>query len=123
MAPASHVWSATMQVLAPTTLTKVENVLPKEASTIGGTVARLSLTTCTRNNPSVASVGPVVPEAHTSMTAALKHLKSHQVPPSTNLSPGSSATPAMQAIVVDCVSIVEPQLAPIIRVNLEVVTA
>jgi hypothetical protein len=123
MAPASHVWPATIQVLAPTTLTKVENVLPKEASTISGTVARLSLTTCTHNNPSVASVGPVIPEAHTSMTAAFKHLKSHQVPPSTNLSLGSSATPTVQAIVVNCVSVVEPQLAPIIRVDLEVVTA
>jgi len=56
----------------------------------------------------------MVPEAHASMTAALKHLKPHQVPPSTNLSPGRPAAPAVQAVIVNCVSIVEPQLAPII---------
>jgi hypothetical protein len=112
-----------MQVLATTTLAEVEGILHEETMTISRTVATLSHATGTHNNPSLASIGPVVPEAHTSMTAALKHLKSHQVPPSTNLSPGCSAAPAVQAIVVNCVSIVEPQLAPIIRMNLEVVTA
>jgi hypothetical protein len=57
------------------------------------------------------------------MTTSLKHLEPHKTPPSAKLSPGRSAAPAMQAIIVDCVSIVEPQLAPIIGVNLEMVTA
>ena len=57
------------------------------------------------------------------MTTSLEHLEPHKTPPSTKLSPGRSATPAVQAIIVNCVSIVEPQLAPIIGVNLEVVMA
>ena len=111
-----------VQILAPTTLAKVEGILPEDTMPINDSMARSSAT-CAHNNPSVASIGSMVPEEHASMTAALKHLKPHQVPPSTNLSPGRSAAPPMQAIIVYCVSIVKPQLAPIIGVNLEVVTA
>jgi len=57
------------------------------------------------------------------MTTLLEHLKSHKVPPSTNMLPGLPIAPAVQAIVVDCVTIVDPQLAPIIRINAEMVMA
>jgi hypothetical protein len=57
------------------------------------------------------------------MTTTFKHLDSHISPPSTNISSGHSTTPTMQAIVVNCVAIVQPQLAAIIGDKLEVVTA
>jgi hypothetical protein len=43
VAPTSHVGLATIQFRAPTTLTKVVNVLPEEASPINGAMATMSL--------------------------------------------------------------------------------
>jgi hypothetical protein len=56
----------------------------------------------------------MVPEEHASMAAALKHLQSYQMPTGTHMRSGLSIAPAMQAVVVNCVSVVDPQLAPII---------
>ena len=120
--PTSHVWLATVQVLAPPSLSKIESILPEETMFIRDGIIAVTSASCSHNDPSVASVGAMVPEEHPGMTTTLKHLKPHQVPPSTNLSPGRSAAPAVQAIIVNCVFVVKPQLAPIIGVNLEVVT-
>ena len=118
--------SAPIEVLAAPSLTKVVDVLPEKASTISGASATLLATTFatgTHNNPSVSSVGAMIPEEHPSSTTTLKELKSHKTPPTTNIPSGHSTAPAVQAIVVNCVSIVEPQLASIIGNELEVVPA
>jgi len=73
-APASHVRSAAIQVLTPTPLTKIENILAEETSAISSAVAGLSLATCTYNGPSVSSIWTMVPEQHPSMTSLLEHL-------------------------------------------------
>jgi len=65
----------------------------------------------------------MVPEQHTSMTTTLKHLKANKTPPSMQMLPGLSIAPTVQAIVVNGVSIVDPQLAPIIGNNAEIVVA
>jgi len=65
----------------------------------------------------------MVPEQHTSMTTTLKHLKANKTPPSMQMLPGLSIAPTVQAIVVNGVSIVDPQLAAIIRQNAEMVMA
>jgi hypothetical protein len=57
------------------------------------------------------------------MTTTLEELNSHKTPPTTNIPSGHSSAPAVQSIVINCVSIVKPQLASIIRNNLEVVMA
>jgi hypothetical protein len=123
--PASMCGSATIEVLAAPSLAEVVNVLPEEASTISGGSAApaTTLATGTHNNPSVSSVRAVIPEEHPSMTTTLEELNSHKTPPTTNIPFGHSSAPAVQAIVINCVSIVKPQLASIIRNELEVVTA
>jgi len=123
VSPASHVWSATIQVRAPAPLTKVEDVFPEETSAICDFMFCLTAPTCTHNKPSVSSIGTMVPEQHASMTTLLEHLKSHKMPPCTNMLSGVAGTPSVQAIVVNCITIVNPQLASIIRENLEVVMA
>jgi len=65
----------------------------------------------------------MVPEQHTGMTSALKHLKTHEAPPSTNVLSGLPIAPAMQAVIVDREPVVDPQLAPIIRIQAKVVLA
>jgi hypothetical protein len=65
----------------------------------------------------------MVPEKHPSMTTSLKHLKSHEPPPSTHMRSGLSIAPAMQAIIVNCVPVVNPQLAPIIGNKAKVIMA
>ena len=119
--------SAPIEVLAAPSLTKVIDVLPEKASTISGGSATATFATTfatgTRNNPSVSSVWTMIPEEHTSISATLKELKSHKTPPTTKLPSGNTAAPAMQAIVVNCVSVVNPQFASIIGYELEVVTA
>ena len=117
--------SAPIEVLAAPSLTKVVDVLPEKASTISGGSATLAtaFATGTHNNPSVSSVRAMIPEEHASVATTLKELKSHKTPPTTNIPSGHSTAPAVQAIVVNCVSIVDPQLASIIGNELEVVTA
>jgi hypothetical protein len=48
------------------------------------------------------------------MTTTLKHFEFHKVPSSTLMLGGLTIAPAMQAIVVDCVAIIDPQLATVI---------
>jgi hypothetical protein len=60
----------------------------------------------------------MVSEEYTSMTTALKHFKSYQTPSSTHMLSCLSIAPPMQAIVVDCVPVVDPQLAAIVRYDL-----
>jgi hypothetical protein len=123
MSPTSHVRSTTIKVRTTSTLTKIKSIFPKEASTIGGTIDDMASTTGTCNSPTVARVGAMIPEKHPRMATTLEHLKSHNMPPTTNLPPGHSTAPAVQAIIVDCVSIVDPQLASIVGNKLEMVTA
>jgi hypothetical protein len=49
------------------------------------------------------------------MTAVLKHFKPHQAPATANAPIRLPIAPAVQAIVVDRIPIVEPQLAAIVR--------
>jgi len=123
MAPASHVRSAAVQIGAPTTLTKVEGILPEETVAVRSTIGTLSDATCTNNSPSVASIGAVVSEEHPGMTTFLKHLKLHKMPPSANMPSDLPIAPTMQPIVVNRVSIVDPQLAPIVGDNAEIIMA
>jgi hypothetical protein len=123
VSPASHVWSTTIQVLATPALTKVESILPEQTMTIRDFVHGVSSAARTDNRPAVSSVRAMVPEQHPSMATALKELNSHKAPPCTNAPSGHSAAPAMQAIVVNCVAIVEPQLASVIGYKLEMVRA
>jgi hypothetical protein len=48
------------------------------------------------------------------MTTTLKHFEPHKMPSSTHVPSGNSTAPSMQAIIVNRVSIVEPELAPIV---------
>ena len=123
MFPASKVGSATVQVLTTTPLAKVEGILHEKASAICDFMGGMASPTCSHNKPSVASIWTMVPEEHPSMTTTLKHFKSHQTPSSTHMRSGCSTAPAVQAIIVNRVSIVNPQLAPIIGDKLEVVMA
>jgi hypothetical protein len=123
VSPASQVGPATIQVLATAALTEVESILHEETMAVSGTMRSMPPATCAGNQPSISSVGAMVPEEHPSMAAVLEHLESHKNPRSTNMPSGNSASPTVQAIIINCVFIVEPQLAPIIGYNLEVVMA
>ena len=125
MLPASMCGSAPIQVLTATSLTKVVNILSEETSAISGNSAARAATfaTCAHNIPSIAGVGTSVPEQHPSSTTTLEHLKSHKMPASAKTPIGFAITPAMQAVVVDCVPIVDPQLATIIRDDTEAIIA
>ena len=120
MPPTSHIRPAAVQVLATTTLAKEVSVFSEEAMAISGTMptstaARLD------DSPSITSIRAMVPEEHASMAAALKHLQSDQMPTGTHMRSGLSIAPAMQAVVINCVSIVDPQLAPIIGNNAKII--
>jgi hypothetical protein len=119
MAPASHVWSATNQVLASPTLSKVEDVFPEETMTICGSMRTCLHATCTHNMPTVSSIATSVPEQHTSVSTVLKHLQLYKMPSSSLMPIGLPIAPTVQAIIIDRVAIVNPQLASIIGVNAE----
>jgi hypothetical protein len=103
-------------------LTEEEGLLPEKTPAISGAIATTWHATCAHHSPTISSIRPVVPEKHPSMTTPLEHLKSHQAPSGVNMPPGLTIAPTMQTIVVDCVSVVNPKLASIIRDEAEVVT-
>jgi hypothetical protein len=112
-APTSHVRSASVQILAPTTLTEVKGILHKQTMTVSCAMAT-TFATRTHDSPSVACVSPSVPEQHASMTTFLEHLKLDEMPSRAKVLVGFPIAPAMQTIIVDCETIVNPQLAAII---------
>ena len=57
------------------------------------------------------------------MTAALEHLKPHEMPATFNVPVGLAIAPSVTAVVVDRVSIVDPEITAIIRDNAETVMA
>jgi hypothetical protein len=65
----------------------------------------------------------MVPKQHPGTTTTFEHLKSHKMPTTTHMLSDLAIAPTMQAIVVNCVAIVDPQLAPIIRHNAEIIMA
>ena len=124
MFPALHVGPATVQVLAPATLTEIECVLPEETMAISDLVARVpGAMVCANKTPSVSGVGTPVPEMDACMATTLKHFKSDKAPWSTKMPGGLAIAPAVQSIVVNRVAIVHPQFASIVGVNAEAVVA
>jgi hypothetical protein len=123
LAPTSHVGFVINQVLAPGFLTKVEDILPEETFAGDGSVTFVAFATCFHNSPSVGSIRPFVSEQNPSMTTTLKHLKSHNTPSSAEILGGLAITPTVQAVVVNCESVVNPELASIIGVNRHPVAA
>jgi hypothetical protein len=55
------------------------------------------------------------------MTTTLEHFEPGEMPPATKMFGGLTIAPAMAAIIVNCVPIVDPQVAAIIRDNAETV--
>ena len=86
-------------------------------------ITGLATPTCPHNSPSVSGVGTSVPEQHPGVTTTLEHLESHKMPPSADMPSDLPIAPAMQAIIVNRVSIVEPQLAPIVGDDAEIIVA
>jgi hypothetical protein len=118
MAPASHIWSATIQILASSTLTKVVNILPEESMAINGPLNGAMIDASSAHNiPTISCIMAPIPEEHTRMSAMFEHLKPHKTPSSAHVLVCLAVAPAMQAIIVDRVPIVNPQLASIIGDN------
>jgi hypothetical protein len=100
-----------------TTLAEVESILHVDTSTVYKHVPSSSIPICPRDFPSISGVFAPVPEQHPSMATPLKHFESHKNPSTTKMSVGLSIAPTVQAIIIDCVPIVDPQLASIIGNN------
>jgi hypothetical protein len=99
-----------MQILAPAALTEVECILPEKTMAISDLVGRMlgAMSTCTHDSPTVPCVRTPVPEKDACMATTFEHLKSDKPPWSTKTPAGLSITPAMQAVVVDRIPIVNP---------------
>jgi hypothetical protein len=108
MFPTSHIWSAAAQVRASATLAEVEGVHPEQTMAIGRSEDWSPPAGRTDDIPSTSSVATPIPEEHASSTTTFKHFESHQMPSGTATPRSLSIAPTMQAIVVDCVSIVNP---------------
>jgi hypothetical protein len=96
-------------------LAKVERVLHEQTMAIDSPISWSSVAARSHNMPPISSVPSSVPEKHTSMTTTLKHLKPHKSPWGANMLGNLSVAPSVQAIVVDRIPVVKPQLASIIR--------
>jgi hypothetical protein len=123
MTPTLHVGPATVQIWAATALTEVVGILPEETSAINWARSRAMLpATCANTHPSISCITTSVPEIDSSMTTTLKHFNPRHAP-STNMFASFADTPAMTAIIVDRVSIIDPQFASVVRIQSESVMA
>jgi hypothetical protein len=94
---------------------KIEGVFHEKTVTVGGSItSRYTPATCAHNGPTISTVRTPVPEKHTSMTTMLEHFEPDETP-SSNSSPSFPIAPSVQAVIVDCIPVVNPQLASIIR--------
>jgi hypothetical protein len=114
VAPASHLWSAIVQIHTSTALTKIEGVLSEQAMAIGDGIRGDTPSTCEHWHPSVPGVRAMVSEKYSSMTTALKKLHSSKTPSSMNTLSGDATTPTMTTIVIDRVPIVKEEIGPVI---------
>jgi hypothetical protein len=57
------------------------------------------------------------------MATVFKHLQPHKAPSWAKILVGLTIAPTMQAIVVDCITVVDPELAPIVGNDTETETA
>jgi hypothetical protein len=80
LTPTSHVWLASVQILATATLAEVEGILPEETMAIGRTIRKVATPARTYCSPSFCSVETLVPEEHASVTTMFEHLEPHEVP-------------------------------------------
>jgi hypothetical protein len=108
-----------MQICTPTTLAEVEGILHVETMAISGAISTRPPATSMYSGPSISSISTPVPQQHASMPTTFKHFKPYQTPSCMKVLGGLAVSPAMQAIVVDCVSVINPQLASIIRDDTE----
>jgi hypothetical protein len=77
MTPASHVRPAIVQVLAATTLTKIECIFSEQPMAVHDTMTAMPPAPCAHCHPSVSGVVAAVSEKHPCVTTMFKHLKSH----------------------------------------------
>jgi hypothetical protein len=112
LTPPSHIGPATIQVRTPTALTEVESILSEPSMAIDGSMSPRA--TGVHKVPSISCVAAPVPEEHTGMPTMLKKFESHETPTTTKVPVGLPIAPAVQAIIINCVTIVDPQLASII---------
>jgi hypothetical protein len=114
MTPAPHVRPAGSQILAATTLPKVECIQHEETVPI----RRMKhlwrpAPPCTQSLPSVSCVRTLVPEEYTSSTSTLEMFNSDKAP-STNMLCSLTISPAMTAIVIDEATVVDKKLAAVV---------
>jgi hypothetical protein len=95
MSPTSHVRPSAVQIGAPTTLTKVVNILPEQTVAVRGTRSSDSHTLGTNDLPSLCCISSPVSEQHASMTSTFKHLESHKVPATTQVPCRFTIAPAV----------------------------
>jgi len=70
---------------------------------------------------SPVTVGSIVPQIHTCPTTSFEHLRLQRMVPSTHRLPSTPPSPAVQAVIVHDQGLINPQLAAVIRVCVEVV--
>jgi hypothetical protein len=117
LSPASHIWPPPIQILAATALTEIESIFPEMTMAVSHSMGSNLCSFCAHIMPSVCCVWTSVPELHASMAAMFEHFKPDHTPWSAHVYIGFTITPTMQAIVVDSETIINPQLAAIVRNN------
>jgi hypothetical protein len=113
MAPTSHIRPATIQIWATTSLAEVKGILHEEAMPICNAMASNSPATRSHSHPSIGCVRTSISEEHASMPTAFEHFKSYKAPP-TNMSGSLPIPPSMTTIVVNRITVIDKEVAPII---------
>jgi hypothetical protein len=98
-------------------LTEVEHIFHEKTVTISDGIRDMASALRFDNSPSIASVGTSVPEQHPSVSTALEHLESDKMPSAAKTPGGLPIAPTVQAIIVDCVPVANPEFAAIIGNN------
>jgi hypothetical protein len=121
---ANSVWAADAEIWATSTLSKVESLLPEAlASVWSWTNPFSSHCRLWHYNHPIPSVRTLILEYHACSTTTLEHFHFHESSPSAKMSGGLTIPHAMQAIIVDRITVVNPKLAAIIRYKGESVMA
>jgi len=122
--PPLHVRPPVSKMWYTSALAEIVNSLPPQAVTVNRPCATASASaTGPHHFPAIASVRATITKQAPMMATTFEHLHPHHDPSCPDVPRGFAIPPAVEAIIVDGVPIVDPQLGSVVGIEREPVTA
>merc|ERR1712054_360841 len=121
--PPRHVRPPVGKMWHTAALTEIEGILPEQAMAVYDSVADAPVATGIQHSPAVVGVWATITQQDASMATTFEELHPEHAPSCMNVPRGFAIPPAVEPIIVDGVTVVDPQLGTVIGNEREPVMA